>query len=269
MIERGRETLSITRQCALLNVPRSTFYYEPIPMSEFNLKLMRKIDELYLENPALGRRTMTANLKNQGENVNQKRVSRLMKTMGIEAIYSKPKMKTSIPGNIKFPYLLKGMEIKVRDQVWGTDITYIPVDKGFLYLVVFLDLYSRFVLSWLLSNSLESTFCLDALEMAFKTGVPQIINSDQGAQYTSHSYLNLIKSKGVHVSMSGKGRCWDNIFVERFWRTVKYEEVYLHQYQNSCEAHEGLKSYIHSYNTKRLHSALGYRTPEEVYCQIA
>ncbi len=269
MIERDFPSLSIKRQCALIGIPRSSYYYEAIPETELNLRLMRKIDELYLDNPSLGRRTLTANLKRQGEVVNHKRVSRLMRNMGIEAIYAKQKVRTSVPGNIKFPYLLKNLIINTPNQVWGTDITYIPVDKGYIYLVVFLDLYSRYVLSWRLSNSLESTFCLEALEMAFKVNVPQIVNSDQGVQFTSHAYLDLVKSKDVRVSMSGKGRCWDNIFVERFWRTAKYEEVYLHQYEDATEAHKSIENYIQKYNTKRLHSALGYRTPEEVYTQIA
>lgn len=230
---------------------------------------MRIIDELYLENPALGRRTMTANLIRLGENVNEKRVARLMKVMGIEAIYARPRIQTSVPGSLKFPYLLTNVKINQRNQVWGTDITYIPVNKGYIYLVVFLDLYSRFVLSWMLSNSLESSFCLHALEMAFEHGVPQIINSDQGIQYTSHAYIELVKKSGALISMSGKGRCWDNIFVERFWRTAKYEEVYLHQYENFSEAHTSIENFIQTYNKRRLHSALGYRTPEEVHCQIA
>ena len=260
--------LSISHQCDLLGVPRSTYYYNPIPETEYNLLLMRELDKLYLDNPSYGSRLMTACLASRGFYVNRKRISRLMKVMGIEAIYPRPKVKTTQPGYIKFPYLLANLEIKTRNQVWGTDITYIPLNGGYVYLVAFLDLYSRFVLSWRLSNSLESEFCIEALEMALKHGLPEIINSDQGVQYTSHAYINLIKSKGAQISMSGKGKCWDNIFVERFWRSLKYEEVFLKQYDNSIEVHESISNYIENYNKQRPHSALNYRTPMEIYLRI-
>lgn len=268
MIERDHLKLSIKSQCDLLGVPRSSCYYKPIPETEYNLMLMKEIDMLYLENPFYGSRSMVAELRMKGLNVNRKRVLRLMKIMGIEAIYPKPKIKSTIPGYIKFPYLLDEVKIEAVNQVWGTDITYIPVENGFLYLVAFLDLYSRYILSWKISNSLESVFCIEALEMALQQGIPEIVNSDQGVQFTSHAYINLLKSKGIRVSMSGKGKCWDNIFVERFWRSLKYEEVYLKKYENNLDAFENIEIYINKYNKQRPHSSLNYKTPQQVYLRI-
>lgn len=230
--------------------------------------LMKEIDMLYLESPSFGSRLMTASLIRKGFEVNRKRVSRLMKAMGLEAVYPKPKIRTTIPGNIKFPYLLKGVEICARNQAWGTDITYIPVRGGYVYLVAFMDLYSRRVLSWRLSNSLESEFCLEALTAAFEYGFPDIINSDQGVQYTSRAFIELATRNGVKVSMSGRGKCWDNIFVERLWRTLKYEEVYLKEYQDPIEAHDSICGYMDFYNKRRPHSALNYRTPVEAYLRV-
>lgn len=265
MVVAGHPQITIRRQCELLGVPRSTYYYEPFAETELNLLLMKEIDHLYLDNPSYGSRLMTACLQNRGYQVNRKRIKRLMASMGIEAIYSRPKIKTTIPGNIKFPYLLTNVDICRKNQVWGTDITYVPVKHGYLYLVAYLDLYSRYVLSWKLSNTLESTFCLEALEVAFQNGTPEIINSDQGVQYTSHAYLYLAKSKGSLVSMSGKGRCWDNIFVERLWRTYKYEEVYLNEYEDYTEVYERASLFFINYNNNRPHSSLKYKTPFEVY----
>jgi putative transposase len=226
---------------------------------------MKEIDKIYLDAPFYGRRSMTSTLKRMGHNVNPKRISRLMKNMGLEAQYPKPKREAWQLKHGKFPYLLKNVKFTSHNHVWGTDITYIPLNNGFLYLVAFLDLFSRFVLSWQLSNNLESSFCVDALEKAFEYGTPQILNSDQGIQYTSSEYIKILKSKDIQISMSGKGRCWDNIFVERFWRSFKYEEVYLKQYVSSEETYEGINSYINFYNHKRPHSALNNRTPAEVY----
>lgn len=268
MIESSHSELSIIRQCDLFGVPRSTFYYKPIQENGYNLLLMQEMDKIYLDHPSYGSRLMTASLIRKGFQVNRKRVSRLMKLMGIEAMYPKPKIRTTLPGYTKFPYLLADLEIKAQNQVWGTDITYIPVNGGYLYLVAFLDLYSRFVLSWCLSDSLESQFCLDALGMALKHGLPEIVNSDQGVQYTSHAYIDLVQSKGARISMSGKGKCWDNIFVERFWRSLKYEEVFLKQYADSKEAHESIGNYIEIYNKQRPHSSLNYCTPIETYLRI-
>lgn len=226
---------------------------------------MAEIDKQYLNTPAYGSREITAVLNRKGHKVNRKRISRLMKLMGIEAMYPKPKRQAWEQKYGKFPYLLNNIEISSQNHVWGTDITYIPVDNGYVYLVAFIDIYSRFVLSWQLSNSLESKFCVDAMEKAFKHGKPLIMNSDQGVQFTSHEYISILKAQGIEISMSGKGRCWDNIFVERFWRSLKYEEVYLKQYSNSEEAYEGIANYIELYNKQRPHSSLNYRTPSEVY----
>lgn len=265
MIELAHAKLSISKQCDLLGVPRSSYYYKPIAESEYNLLLMRKIDEQYMDTPSYGSRLMTAHLKAKGYNVNRKRICRLMKAMNLEAIYPKPKREAWQQKYGKFPYLLKDIEIGFQNHVWATDITYIPVDAGYIYLVAIIDLFSRFILSWQLSNSLESGFCLEALESAFKYGKPKIMNSDQGVQFTSHSYINFLQNQGVEISMSGKGRCWDNIFIERFWRSLKYEEVYLKRYSNSKEADEGISHYIELYNHRRPHSSLNYCTPWEKY----
>lgn len=265
MIESTNSSLSIIRQCDLLGVPRSTYYYEPIPETEYNLMLMQELDKIYLDNPFYGSRLMTASLIRKGFQVNRKRISRLMKVMGIEAMYPKPKRQDWEQRYGKFPYLIKEMDITFQNQVWGTDITYIPVDGGYIYLVAYVDLYSRYVLSWQLSNTLESTFCIEALQSAFKLGKPLIVNSDQGVQFTSRNYITLLQSKNIEISMSGKGRCWDNILVERFWRSLKYEEVYLKQYNNSDEAYEGIGSYIDRFNNERPHSALNYQTPREAH----
>ena len=265
MLQYNDDGLTISRQCDLLNVPRATYYYKPIPESEYNLKIMHEIDRQYMETPYFGRRKMTEFLKQKGFAINEKRVDRLMKVLNISAMYPKPKIRTTQPGYVKFPYLLRDLEIKMPNQVWGTDITYIPLNGGYLYLVAFLDLYSRFVLSWNLSDSLESTSCIEALKNALGYGLPQIVNSDQGVQYTSHAYVDLVRNQGAQVSMSGKGRCWDNIFVERFWRSLKYEEVYLNQYANFEDAYEGIFNYINVYNNKRIHAALNYKTPFHMY----
>lgn len=265
MIETAHEQLPISRQCDLLNVSRSCYYYKPALETKYNLSLMLEIDKQYLNTPSFGSRMMTAHLRRNGFQVNRKRISRLMKIMGLEAMYPKPKRYAWEQRYGKFPYLLKNIDIRVQNHVWATDITYIPVDTGYLYLVAIIDLYSRFVLSWQLSNSLESSFCIEALEQAFCHGNPLIVNSDQGVQFTSHEYVNLLRRKGIEISMSGKGRCWDNIFVERFWRSLKYEEVYLNHYDSSEEAYESIGSYIQLYNNKRPHSSLNYRTPWEVY----
>ena len=260
-------TISIVKQCQLLGVSRASYYYKPVPETPENLKYMELIDRYYLNMPFSGSRKITAYLKRLGYHVNRKRVSRLMQTMGIQAIYPKPKKETWRRKYGNFPYLLNNVEIKPQNHVWGTDITYIPVGNGYLYLVAVLDLYSRYVLSWELSNSLESNFCISALKKALDKGKPKIFNSDQGVQFTSNEYVNLLQSKGINISMSGKGRCWDNIFVERLWRSLKYEEVYINNYTSFEDANESIEHYLDMYNSKRLHSALNYRTPEEVYLE--
>jgi len=265
MITSSHTDYSITKQCKLLGVNRSSYYYQPIPESPYNLLLMEEIDRQYMETPSYGSRSMTAYLKKKGHHVNRKRISRLMRNMGIEALYPKPKKSLWIKGHKKFPYLLKNLKIGPQNHVWASDITYIPIKDGYLYLVAVLDLYSRFVLSWRLSNNLESSFCIEAVEKAFSWGKPEIFNTDQGEQFTSRQFIELLENKNVQVSMSGKGRCWDNIFVERFWRTLKYEEVYLKYYTTYKEAEENIGKYIYKYNSERLHSSLSYKHPQELY----
>lgn len=227
--------------------------------------LMHEIDKQYLDTPYYGKRLMTRHLIREGHEVNVKRISRLMKSMGLEAMYPKPKRNTWEQKYGKFPYLLRNKNILRKNQAWGTDITYIPVTNGYFYLVAYVDLYSRFVLSWQLSNSLEADFCIQAFERALNYGNPEIINSDQGIQYNSYKYIETLKAKNIEISMSGKGRCWDNILVERLWRSLKYEEVYLQQYCTGEEALEGISSYLNIYNYKRPHSSLNYKTPAETY----
>lgn len=265
MISLADENLSVVKQCELLGLSRSTYYYEPIPESPLNLKLMKMIDQQYLITPFYGSRSMRMFLKKNGESVNRKRIQRLMRTMGLEAMYPKPKTSIGNKEDYKFPYLLKDLIICRPNQVWGTDITYIPLNEGFLYLSAIIDLYSRYVLAWELSDNLEVEFCIRALEKALRKGKPEIFNSDQGAQYTSKSHTELLKDNGIRISMSGRGRCWDNIFVERLWRSLKYEEVYLKNYVVGTDVDNGMGWYFNFYNGERLHSSLDYRTPEEVY----
>ncbi len=265
MIELGHPQLSIQRQCALLGLPRSSFYYEPAAESAFNLELMRRIDEQYLRTPFFGSPKMTGWLRRQGYAVNPKRIARLMRLMGLQAIAPGPHTSQKHPEHPIYPYLLHGLAIVRPNQVWATDITYIRMAYGFLYLVAIMDWFSRFVLSWRLSNTLDVGFCLEALEEALGFGRPEIFNSDQGAQFTSGDFTGALKQQGIQVSMDGRRRAVDNIFVERLWRSVKYEEVYLKDYQDGNEAFAGLGAYFGFYNTERPHQALNYRTPQEVH----
>ncbi len=264
MVETFSE-LSISQQINLLGIARSTYYYKPILESDLNLELMKVIDQLYLKDPCCGRRRITKELRRLGYDVNEKRIARLMKIMGIEAIYPKPKKAFWGSQHRKFSYLLRNVKISSQNHVWGADITYIPMGKGYIYLVAVLDLFSRYVLSWKLSNNLESDFCLQALNGALAFGKPRIFNTDQGVQFTSHKFINILEKEDISISMSGKGRCWDNIFVERFWRTLKYEEVYIKSYEDFFDAQQNIEQYIDRYNSKRLHSSLDYLTPQEVY----
>lgn len=260
------KNLSIVRQCDLMGVSRSTYYYEPRPESVDNLRLMRLLDELYLKAPFYGHRSMTNELNKMGEGVNRKRVHRLMKNMGLVTMYPKPRLHRALNTDYKYPYLLKHLKITEPNQVWGTDITYIPIEAGYMYLVAILDIYSRYVVSWVLSNSMEVDFCIEALDKALKTGFkPKIINSDQGVQFTSKSWTSLLQKESIAISMSGKGRCWDNIFVERLWRSLKYEEVYPKEYGTVLEAQQGLSWYFNFYNMERIHTSLGLKVPREVY----
>ena len=265
MIELGHASLSIQRQCALLGLNRSSFYYEPAAESAFNLELMRRIDEQYTRTPFFGSPKMTGWLRRQGLKVNHKRIERLMRLMGLQAIVPGPQTSQKHPEHPIYPYLLHGLAIVRPNQVWSTDITYIRMTYGFLYLVAIMDWFSRFVLSWRLSNTLDVGFCLDALEEALGLGCPEIFNSDQGAQFTSGDFTGALKQRGIQISMDGRRRAVDNIFVERLWRSVKYEEVYLKDYRDGNEAFAGLGAYFGFYNTERPHQALDYRTPNEVH----
>jgi putative transposase len=268
VVDRRHRSLSVVRQCKLLDISRSGLYYQPMEVSEGDLTLMKLIDRQYLATPFYGTRRLAAWLKNQGYRVNRKRVRRLMQVMGLEAIYRHPRTSQLAPGNKIYPYLLNGMKITRPNQVWAADITYIPMARGFLYLVAIIDWYSRYVLAWKLSNTLDADFCVEALEEALRKGRPEIFNTDQGSQFTSEAFTGLLERYGVRISMDGKGRYRDNLFIERLWRTVKYEEVYLKAYENSRDARMGIGDYFWFYNAERPHQALGYRTPAKVFISI-
>lgn len=265
LVEENHDELSVVRQCELLGLPRSTWYYEARPESAENLQLMRLIDEQFLRTPFYGSRRMTAVLQRQGHEINRKRVQRLMQLMGLEAIYPKPRTTLTGGGHKIYPYLLRNLEITRPNQVWSADITYVPMRHGFLYLVAILDWYSRYVLTWKLSNSLDELFCVEALEEALAEARPEIFNTDQGVQFTGRAFTGRLESAGVAISMDGKGRALDNVFVERLWRTVKYEEIYLKDYMEVADCREGLGCYFPFYNHERLHQHLAYCTPWEVY----
>jgi putative transposase len=252
--------LSVQRQCELLGLPRSTYYYRPQPESAENLRLLRRLDELYLQRPFFGSRRMAVTLK-----VNRKRMQRLMRTLGIEALYPKPNLSRSAANHEVYPYLLREVSIERPNQVWSTDITYIPMRAGFLYLVAVMDWFSRFVLSWELSNTMETGFCLAALERAFRFGQPEIWNSDQGSQFTAADFLAPLKKRGVSISMDGRGRALDNVFIERLWRSLKYELIYPCDFASGSELMTALEQYFQFYNHRRPHQALGYRTPADLF----
>jgi len=264
MVDRQHPALSALRQCALMGISRSSVYYRPRAPSQKDLAIMKQIDQQYLATPFYGSRRMKVWLGKQGRWVNRKRVQRLMRNMGLQAIYRRPRTSQPGPGHKVYPYLLGGMEISRPNQVWAADITYIPMAKGFLYLVAIMDWYSRYVVAWRLSNTMDADFCVEALEEALGKGRPAVFNTDQGSQFTGEGFTGLLERHGVRISMDGKGRYSDNIIVERLWRTVKYEEVYLKAYSNGREAKDGLEAYFHFYNNQRPHQALGYRAPAEV-----
>jgi len=248
-----------------MDISHSGLYYQPKGISEEDLALMKLIDRQYLATPFYGARKITACLKSRGQRVNRKRIRRLMRVMGLKAIYRRPRTSKPAPGHKIYPYLLGGLKITRPNQVWAADITYIPMARGFLYLVAIIDWHSRYVLSWRLSNTLDAGFCVEALEEALKKGRPDIFNTDQGSQFTSEAFTGILKTHGIKISMDGKGSYNDNLFIERLWRSVKYEEVYLKAYQNGTEARISLGNYFRFYNTERPHQALGYRTPVEVF----
>lgn len=265
-IEPHHPKLSIARQCGLVGLCRSSYYYRPTTKESLeNLRLMRQIDELYLQRPFYGSPRITDWLRQLGWKVNEKRVARLMRLMGLQAIVPGPHTSRPHPEHRVYPYLLRGMEISHPDQVWCADITYIPMHRGYLYLVAVMDWYSRYVLTWELSNSLETSFCLSALERALSRSQPGIFNTDQGAQFTSREFTGRLEAAGVRISMDGRGRMMDNLFIERLWRTLKYEEVYPNDYVDGRAALEGLRRYLSFYNIERRHQGLDRRTPAEVY----
>lgn len=257
--------MSIVRQCELLGLARSSYYYEPVPESEENLLLMRLLDEQYTRTPFYGMRKMVVFLAEQGYAVDRKRVRRLMQLMGLETIYPKPRL--SLPGEqpVRYSYLLRGMSIDHIDQVWSCDITYIRLARGSVYLMAIIDWFSRFVLAWELSTTLDTSFCLEALDRALQAAQPEIFNTDQGAQFTSKEFTGRLLQSAIRISWDGRGRALDNIFVERLWRSVKYEEVYLKDYQTVSEARNGLRDYFQFYNYERYHQSLDYKTPFSVY----
>jgi putative transposase len=256
--------LSVRRQCELVGLNRSSAYYEAAPESAQNLRLMRRIDEQYTKCPFYGSRRIAAWLGTQGQAVNRKRVQRLLRIMGLEAIYPKPKLSAGA-GHKVYPYLLRDVAIERVDQVWSADITYVPMPSGFMYLAATIDWFSRYVIAWRLSNTLDGSFCQDMLEETLSRGRPEVFNTDQGVQFTAGAWTSRLEHAGVSVSMDGRGRCLDNVFVERLWRSVKYEDVYLKGYERVPELECGLRAYFGFYNGERLHQSLDYRTPAQVY----
>jgi putative transposase len=261
--------LSITRQCELLGLNRSSAYYEPAPIQDFNLRLMRLIDQQYTKMPFYGAPRMTTWLQREGHKVNHKRIARLMRAMGIQGIIPRKKLSMPNRGHAIYPYLLKGVAVARPNQVFCADVTYIPMRKGFVYLVAVMDWWSRYVLSFRVSITLDAAFCIEALHDALTIGTPEIFNTDQGAQFTSAGFTDVLKEHHVAISMDGKGRVFDNIFIERLWRTVKYEEVYLKDYAHVWEAVRSLRDYFRRYNEERIHTAIGDRTPHEAYYEAA
>lgn len=264
-INKNDKDIPVNTQADLLGISRSSIYYHPVPPDPEEFVIKNKIDEIYTEFPYYGVRRMEKQLRRDGYTVNHKRVKRLMREMGLEAIYPKPNLSFNNKPHPIYPYLLKGLSIIRPNQVWGTDITYIKMRQGFLYLVAFMDWYSRYVLSWKLSTMLSTDFVIEAGKEALNRAVPEITNSDQGIQYTSSDYLSLWNQDKTKISMDGRGRAMDNIFTERLWRSVKYDEVYIKNYDSVFDAKDGLSTYFYKYNNRRLHQSLNYKTPSEVY----
>lgn len=266
MLEPKHSEISYARQCHLLGISRSTAYYKPKPVKPEDLELMRQIDEQYLKTPFYGSRSMTKHFRRLGQKVNRKRVQRLMRLMGIEAVYPKPKTSKPHPKHKIYPYLLRNLEINRPNQVWAADITYIPLQRGFMYLVAVMDWYSRKVLAWRLSNTLDADFCVSALQEAIRLyGCPEIFNTDQGSQFTSHAFTKILKDNHIKISMDGRGCFRDNIFIERLWWTVKYQYLYLHAFNDGVELRRGLGNWFRFYNQDRFHQSLDDKTPDEIY----
>jgi putative transposase len=269
LIDPAHQNLSIQRQCELLDISRSSYYYHPRPESVQNLEFMRLMDVQFMKTPFYGVRRMHQYLLGRGYTVNIKRIRRLYRLMGVEAVYPKPRPK---PGDAKYniyPYLLRDYKVTAPNQVWSSDITYIPMPRGFLYLVAVIDWYSRYVLSWQVSNSLDAVFCIEALKCALKYGVPNIFNTDQGVQFTSKDYTDVLNAQNIQISMDGRGRAFDNIFIERLWRSVKYEYVYLNAPENGQELYSGLEWYFDFFNNERKHQRLANNTPAEIYFKMS
>jgi putative transposase len=267
-VEPGHDRLSISRQCKLLSLQRSAYYYQPVAEKPQNLELMRLIDEQHLNTPWYGARQMTRHLRRDGHKVNRKRIRRLIRLMGLSAIYQKPNTSRPHPQHKIYPYLLRGLTIDQPNQVWCADISYIPVRRGFFYLVAIMDWTSRKVLSWRLSNTMDTDFCVAVLEEALaRYGTPEIFNTDQGSQFTSDAFTAVLKEAGVRISMDGKGRWTDNVMIERLWRSLKYECIYLHAFETASEVRQGIERWIDYYNLERPHSSLDDRTPHEAYWQ--
>ena len=268
LIEPGHGQISIRRQCELLGLARASYYYQPAAQSALNLLLMRLLDEQYLKTPFYGWRRMAICLERLGYTLNPKRIRRLMWIMGLQAIY--PKRRTTLPAKDHqvYPYLLREFEVVAPNQVWCADITYVPMARGFMYLVAVMDWFSRYVLSWELSNTLDGAFCLTALRSALHQGRPQIFNTDQGSQFTARAFTDILETESIRISMDGRGRALDNVFVERLWRSVKYEDIYLKEYRSVASLLVGLEAYFRFYNDERPHQGLGYRTPQEVHANL-
>jgi len=269
MLDPQYPNLSLSRQCQLVGVSRSSFYYKPIQVKPEDLELMRQIDEQYLKTPFYGSRSMTKHFRRLGHKINRKRVQRLMRLMGIEAVYPRPRTSKPHAGHKIYPYLLRNLTIDRPNQVWAADITYIPLRRGFMYLVAVMDWYSRKVLSWRLSNTLDADFCVSALEEAIRLyGRPEIFNTDQGSQFTSHVFTKVLKDNDIRISMDGRGNFRDNIFIERLWWTVKYQYLYLHAFNDGAELRQGLRDWFRFYNKERFHQSLDDKTPDEVYYDL-
>ena len=265
MIDRDHK-LPLTRQSQILELARSSLYYEAVPISADDLELMRLIDEIHLKHPFMGSRSIRDQLQGMGHQVGREHVRTLMRKMGIAALYRKPNLSKPHPQHKVYPYLLRGMDITRANQVWAADITYLPMARGFCYLMAIMDWASRKVLAWRLSNTLDASFCTEALEEAIrKYGTPEIFNTDQGSQFTSDAFIGILESHDINISMDGKGRWLDNVFIERLWRSVKYEDVYLKAYSSITEVRQGLKEYFEFYNLRRRHQSLDRKTPDNVY----
>jgi putative transposase len=266
MIEQNHPQISIMEQCELLNLHRSGLYYQPVPESEQNLAIMRLLDEQYYKTPFYGIRKLTEWLQNMDYAVNHKRVRRLMKLMGWKTLYREPNTSDPDKQHKVYPYLLKGMRIWKRNQVWQIDITYVPMNKGFMYLCAIIDVHTRYVVNWGISNTMSADWCRQIVQEAIEHhGKPEILNSDQGSQFTSDAYIGLLKAESIRISMDGKGRALDNIYIERLWRSVKYENIYLNVYEDGLSLYQGLKQYFAFYNNERLHESLDYLVPEVLY----